>query len=335
MREKISPKIYGLFFCFLIVILVSGCGGINFNLWPDRAKPLKERVLEGKAEGKVAIIPITGFISESPRKDLIGKEPSLVQEVVAQLRLAEKDPNVKAVLLKVASPGGTVTASDLLYHEIMAFKERKKVKIIVMMMSTAASGGYYVSLPADVIYAHPTTITGSIGVIFMRPTVTTLMDKIGVTVEINKTGKNKDMGSPYRTASPEEKEMFSGLIDKMGKRFLTLVSQHRKMDQSQLSEAASARIFLAEEALALKLIDKIGYLPEALKEAKNQAGLPENAKVVIYRRTTSPDENIYSVASPEPESAKPALIDLPLTDLFPTLQPGFYYLWAPGLGGNY
>ena len=141
---------------------------------------------------------------------------------------------MKAILLKVASPGGTVTASDLLYHEIMAFKERKKIKIIVMMMSTAASGGYYVSLPADVIYAHPTTITGSIGVIFMRPTVTTLMDKIGVTVEINKTGKNKDMGSPYRTASPDEKEMFSGLIDKMGKRFLTLVSQHRKIDQSQL-----------------------------------------------------------------------------------------------------
>ena len=204
--RKNRPQIYEpYFFAFSPSFLVSGCGGINFNLWPDRTKPLKERVLEGKAEGKVAIIPITGFISESPRRELIGKEPSLVQEVVAQLRLAEKDPEVKAVLLKVASPGGTVTASDLLYHEIMAFKERKKAKIIVMMMSTAASGGYYVSLPADVIYAHPTTITGSIGVIFLRPTVTTLMDKVGVTVEINKTGKNKDMGSPYRTASPEEK----------------------------------------------------------------------------------------------------------------------------------
>ena len=334
MRVKIKPKRYGLFFCFLMVIFVSGCGGINFNLWPDRAKPLKERVLEGKAEGKVAIIPITGIISESPRRDLIGKEPSMVQEVVAQLRLAEKDPEVKAVLLKVASPGGTVTASDLLYHEIMAFKERKKAKIVVMMMSTAASGGYYVSLPGDVLYAHPTTITGSIGVIFMRPTVTNLMDKVGVTVEINKTGKNKDMGSPYRTASPEEKEIFAGLIDKMGKRFLTLVSEHRKIDQPQLSEVASARIYLAEEALSLKLIDKIGYLPDALKVAKKQAGLAENAKVIMYRRSASPDENIYSVASPGEGTAKPTLIDLPLTDLFPTLQPGFYYLWAPGLGGN-
>ncbi len=336
MWGKISPKIGGLFICFLIVILVSGCGGVNFNLWPDRNKPLKERVLEGKGEGKVAIIPITGFISESPRKELIHKEPSLVQEVVAQLRLAEKDPEVKAVLLKVASPGGTVTASDLLYHEIMAFKERKKAKIIVMMMDTAASGGYYVSLPADVIYAHPTTITGSIGVIFLRPTVTTLLDKIGVTVEVNKTGKNKDMGSPFRATSPDEKEIFAGLIDKMGKRFLTLVSQHRKIEQPQLSEVASARIYLAEEALALKLIDKIGYLPEALMEAKKQAGLAGNAKVVIYRRSASADENIYSVASPGQGegTAKPSLIDLPLTDLFPALQPGFYYLWAPGLGRN-
>ena len=334
MWKKIGPKMYGLFICFLIVILVSGCGGINFNLWPDRTKPLKERVLEGKGDGKVAIIPITGFISESPRKELIGKAPSLVQEVVAQLRLAEKDPDVKAVLLKVSSPGGTVTASDLLYHEIMAFKERKKTKIIVMMMNMATSGGYYVSLPADVIYAHPTTITGSIGVIFLRPSVTTLMDKLGVTVEINKTGKNKDMGSPYRTASPDEKEIFTGLIDKMGERFLTLVSRHRKIEQPQLSEAASARIFLAEEALSLKLIDKIGYLPEALQEAKKQAGLAENAKVVMYRRSASPDENIYSVASPGEGTAKPSLIDLPLTDLFPTLQPGFYYLWAPGFGGE-
>ena len=332
MRVKIKPKRYGLFSCFLMVIFVSGCGGINFNLWPDRAKPLKERVLEGKAEGKVAIIPITGIISESPRRDLIGKEPSMVQEVVAQLRLAEKDPEVKAVLLKVASPGGTVTASDLLYHEIMAFKERKKAKIVVMMMSTAASGGYYVSLPGDVLYAHPTTITGSIGVIFMRPTVTNLMDKVGVTVEINKTGKNKDMGSPYRTASPEEKEIFAGLIDKMGKRFLTLVSEHRKIDQPELSEVASARIYLAEEALSLKLIDKIGYLPDALKEAKKQAGLAENAKVIMYRRSASPDENIYSVASPGEGTAKPTLIDLPLTGLFPTLQPGFYYLWARASG---
>jgi protease-4 len=334
MWVKISPKFFGLFFCFLIVTLVSGCGGIHFSLWPDRTKPLKERVLEGKAEGKVAIISIAGFISESPRKELTGKEPSMVQEVVAQLRLAEKDPEVKAILLKVASPGGTVTASDLLYHEIMTLKERKKTKIVVMMMSTAASGGYYVSLPGDVIYAHPTTITGSIGVIFLRPTVTTLMDKIGVTVEINKTGKNKDMGSPYRAASADEKEIFTGLIDKMGKRFIDLVSKHRKIDQPQLAEVASARIFLAEEALSLKLIDKIGYLPDALKEAKKQAGLSENAKVIIYRRAASQDENIYSVGSTGEGTAKPSLIDLPLTDLFPTLQAGFYYLWAPGLGEN-
>jgi protease IV len=108
------------------------------------------------------------------------------------------------------------------------------------------------------------------------------------------------------------------------------------MDQAQLAEAASARIFLAEEALSLKLIDKIGYLPDALKEAKGQAGLPENAKVVVYRRTAAPDENIYTVASPGEDegTAKPSLIDLPLNDLFPMVQPGFYYLWAPGLGGN-
>ena len=334
MRKTIHPPIKAWWLSVIAALLLAGCGGINFNLWPDRTKPLKERVLEGKADGKVAIIPISGLISEAPQRDLIGKEPSMVQEVVAQLRLAEKDPEVKAVLLKVASPGGTVTASDLLYHEIMAFKERKKVRIVVMMMSTAASGGYYVSLPADVIYAHPTTVTGSIGVLFMRPTVTALMDKVGVSLEINKTGKNKDMGSPYRTASPEEKDLFKDLIDKMGKRFLDLVARHRKITPEQLAEAATARIFLAEEALSLKLIDKVGYLPEAIKDLKKQAGLTEDAKVIIYRRTAAPDENIYS-QGPEIEGrGKTALIDFPFSELLPNFQPGFYYLWAPGLEGT-
>ena len=334
MRKKIGPGLKRWFLYSLVAVLVSGCGGINFNLWPDRAKPLKERVLEGKADGKVAIIPISGIISEAPQRDLIGKEPSMVQDVVAQLRLAERDPEVKAVLLKVASPGGTVTASDLLYHEIQVFKERKKVKVMAVMMNTAASGGYYVSLPADLIYAHPTTITGSIGVIFMRPKVTGLMDKMGVTVEIDKTGRNKDMGSPYRPVTPEEKELFKGLLDRMGKRFLDLVARHRKISPEQLTTAATARVFMADEALALKLIDKIGYLPEALQELKKQSGLAEDAKVVIYRRTALPDENIYSLG-PEIEAAgRTALVDLPFSENLAGYQTGFYYLWAPGFKGD-
>jgi protease IV len=329
MARKIFLTAIGILL-FLTGIALSGCGGIHVNLLPDRTKPLKEQVLEGSGAGKVLVIPVYGTISDAPRKGLLSKEPSLVEEVIAQLRLAEKDPEVKAVIVKVSSPGGGATASDFIYQELLAFKEKTKAKVFVMMMSLAASGGYYISLPADMIWANATTVTGSVGVIFLRPDLTGLMEKVGLGVEVNKSGRNKDMGAPWRAATAEEKEIFKGLSDKMGARFLSLVAKHRNLNAEQLAEVGSARVFLAEEALALKLIDRIGYLSEALVEAKKQAGLAENARVIAYRRAPSPNENIYSLSG-EGEG-KTALIDTPFSELAAALQPGFYYLWAPGLG---
>jgi protease-4 len=313
---------------------LSGCGGIHVSLLPDGTKPLKEQVLEGTGAGKVLVIPVYGTISDASRKGMLSREPSLVEEVVAQLRLAEKDPEVKAVVLKISSPGGGATASDFIYQELLAFKEKKKAKVFVMLMSLAASGGYYIALPADMIWANATTVTGSVGVIFLRPDLTGLMDKIGLGVEVNKSGRNKDMGAPWRAVTAEEKEIFKGLSDKMGARFLSLVAKHRNLDAEQLAEVGSARVYLAEEALALKLIDRIGYLAEALAEVKKQAGLPENAKIIAYRRTPTQDMNIYSLTGAEAGAGQAALIDLPFSELAAALQPGFHYLWAPGLGGD-
>jgi protease-4 len=334
MFGKKRPIWRGLPYSLLLTIFLSGCGGLHVNLLPDKTKPLKEQVLEGTAAGKVLVIPVYGTISDAPRKGWLSQEPSLVEEVVAQLRKAEKDPEVKAVVLKVSSPGGGATASDLIYQELLSFKEKKKAKVFVVMMSLAASGGYYISLPADMIWANATTVTGSVGVIFLRPDLRGLMEKIGLGVEVNKSGRNKDMGAPWREATPEEKEIFKGLSDKMGARFLSLVAKHRNLSTEQLAEVGSARVFLAEEALALKLIDRIGHLPEALAEAKKQAGLAENAQVIAYRRAPSQNMNIYSLTGEGEGTGKATLIDTPFSELASALQPGFYYLWAPGLGGD-
>jgi protease-4 len=209
----------------------------------------------------------------------------MVQEVVSHLRLAEKDDGVKAVLFKIDTPGGTTTASDILYHEIVAFKQRTGKKIVVCMMNLATSGGYYVSLPADVIMAHPTTVTGSIGVILMRPEVSGLMEKIGVDVQVNKSGENKDMGSPFRAITPTEENMLQELADTLGRRFVDLVKQHRQLDDQRLATVADARVFLADAAVEVGLVDKIGYLQDAIAEAKRLAALDDDARVVIYRRT--------------------------------------------------
>jgi protease-4 len=254
----------------------------------------------------------------------------MVQEIVSQLRKAENDPEVKAVLIKIDSPGGSAIASDLIYNEIVAFKKRKEAKVVVAMMGVAASGGYYIALPADFILAHPTTVTGSVGVLFIRPDVTGLMKKIGVDVSVSKTGKNKDMGSPFRQATEEEKEITQDLIDQLAARFLDRIAKHRKLDPKKLKEISSARIYLANEALKLGLVDRIGYLDEAVSEAKKLAELPQDAKVVVYRRTEYPDDNLYNTSTSRYEGRGLSIISLDLPGSLVPLQTGFYYLWQPG-----
>ena len=153
----------GLLSTILIAMLFFGCAGPRVTLFSDASDPLREVILDGSADDKILVVPITGVITDSPKRSIMRTMPSLVQEVVSHLQLAEEDERVKVVLLKIDSPGGTITASDMLYHEIVTFKQRTGKKVVVSMMNLATSGGYYVSLPADVIMAHPTTVTGSIG----------------------------------------------------------------------------------------------------------------------------------------------------------------------------
>jgi len=320
---------------FLIALLVIeffmiGCTAPKIRLFPSQADPLKEFTLEGKADQKILVIPVRGIITNQPREGFIRTRPSMVQEIVSQLRLAEEDENVKAVILKIDSPGGSVTASDVLYNEISTFKERTGTKVVVAMMGMAASGGYYISLPADYILAHPTTLTGSIGVIFMRPKVTGLMEKIGVAVNVNKSGADKDMGSPFRQTSAEEEKIFQDLTDRLGVRFVDLVAKHRKLEPAIIAEIATAQIYLSYEALELGLVDEIGYLENAVLQAKKLAQLPEDAKVVVYRRTEYPDDNIYNTSTSY-GGGDVSLISLKLPGSLSHIRTGFYYLWSAAL----
>lgn len=313
---------------FILMVMV-GCASPRIKLFPSQADPLQEFTLEGKAPEKILLLPIRGVISDNPRQELLRTQPSTVQEVVSHLRKAEKDPLVKAVVLQLDSPGGSVTASDVLYNEIRLFKERTGRKVVAVMMDVAASGGYYIALAADVILAHPTTVTGSVGVVFVRPKVAGLMEKIGVGVEVSKSGKDKDIGSPFRATTPEEEHIFQAMTDQLAKRFLDLVQTNRRLEPAQLAAVSTARVYLAEEAVNLKLVDRIGYMPDAVGEAKALAGLKEDAQVVVYRRVEYPDDNIYNPTTSY-EGGRPAvLFDTGLSALFPALSPGFYYLWHP------
>lgn len=329
--------------CFLLVaavvlslLLTGGCIKPKITLFPDGTEPLEESVLQGRDRDKILVIPVKGILSESPSDRLLRRRPGTVQEVVARLKKAEKDKRIKAVILKIDSPGGSVTASDILYHEIVQYRERTRAVVVAVLMSVATSGAYYVSLPADFILAHPTTVTGSVGVIFLQPKVDGLMDKIGLAFEVEKSGRNKDMGSPFRRSTEEEQQILQGLINEMGGKFMNLVAAHRRLDEKTLADVSTARIYLADEALRLNLVDRIGYLDDAVEQAKRLAELSRDPKIIAYRRAEYPDDNIYNYNASAGRLVDGTLnpLEWTLAESIPPMRSGFYYLWLPGSGGD-
>ena len=311
-----------------ILVLIMGCAAPKFNIFNETPDPLKEYTLEGAGADKILLIPVNGLISDNPKKGLITATPSLVEQVVSQINKAQKDKQIKAVLFKINSPGGTITASDLLYHEISAYKEKTGSKIVISMMDLATSGAYYMSLPADIIMAHPTTITGSVGVISLQPKVKGLMDKIGLGVDVQKVGKYKDMGSPFRDTSEEERKLLQKAMNDFGERFIGLVKKHRQLTPQAITEISTARVFLADEALQMGLIDKIGYISDAVKETKKIAKISEDAKLIVYRRAELPEDNYYNIAGAASENLNVSVINIELPEIL-SAKAGFYYLW-PG-----
>ena len=166
----------------------------------------------------------------------------------------------------------------------------------------------------------------------MRPQMSGLMDKIGIEMDVTKSGKNKDMGSPFRRPTKEEDQLFQGVIDKLNSRFMSLVMKHRKLTTENAKEVKTARIFIAEDAQKIGLIDKVCYLDDAIAEGKKIARIPKDARVVIYRRIRYPNDNIYNTSTSHYGGKNVSLIDTGLPDLKGTSQSGFYAIWPGALG---
>jgi len=315
-----------------VIMLAQGCASPKISLFTDSTDPYQEYTLEGTATPKVLVIQANGTIDVGPSKGLLRDRPGMVPDIVAQLKLAEKDDDIGAVIVKINSPGGTVTASDVLYHEFQSYKDKTGNKMVAVLMGVAASGGYYIALPADRIVAHPTTLTGSVGVIFLQPKVEGLMEKIGVGVDVSKSGDKKDMGSPFRASTPEEMRLIQDLTDRLGQRFVDLVTRHRQVTPEALAQISSARIFLADEARQMGLVDQIGYVEDAIQSAKTLAGLPDDAKVVTYRRAEFPDDNVYNAVGTKSRVTEPDLIHIDLMGSMDELGSGFFYIWPPAAG---
>ncbi|HVY61694.1 MAG TPA: signal peptide peptidase SppA [Planctomycetota bacterium] len=325
-------------------LLGAGCiyAPLDFGLG-EIGKVQEVTLVESEARAKVLMLHIDGEINdEASGGGLFGTTEGTTAQVKDVLDLARKDDSVVALLLRINTPGGGVTASDIIYREISAWKAETKKPVVALMMDTCASGGYYVSMAADRIVAHPTCITGSIGVITMLPNVAGLADKLGVEVVTIKSGSHKDMGSPFRAPTDEDRKLFQSLIDQMYGRFVDVVAAGRKgLAKDRIRQLADGRVYTAPEALQNKLIDQIGYFEDALAAAKKLANV-RDARVVSYERKGlgSGRRTIYSSSFAEPVEASLLarggaegdrnIVKIDARPLLPGASgPVFKYLWLP------
>lgn len=307
------------------VLAASGC--VTINLPGAVPEPLVERVVYGDSGPKVLLVQIEGVLKETPETTpVLGfAEEGMLGRLREELDRAREDDRIRALLLRINSPGGTVTASDILYDEIRRFKEDRNIPVVAQLMGVAASGGYYVAMAADEIVAQPTTVTGSIGVIWTNVNFAGLMEKIGIEDQTLTTGSFKDAGSMLRRMTPDERVQLLSVLNDMFARFKQVVREGRAaLTPEQVDALADGRIYSATQALENGLIDRVGTLQEAVARAEALAGIDES-RVVTYHRPTEYRENLYT-------RAVPGSLELRLPTPWPGIRgPAFLYLWAPGL----
>ncbi len=254
----------------------AGSGKVGVDEFPV----MTEVWSSGRGDTKVVMIPLTGMIMLGSDGGLFATETP-AQRALLSIKRATHDEKVRAIILQINSGGGGITASDIIYKALLDFKASSPDRRVVSIFGdVSASGAYYIALASDHIIAHPTTITGSIGVLIQSMNIRELSDKIGIKDVTIKSGKNKDMLNPMSEINPEQQLMVQKLVDGMHARFVGLVAKGRDLPLQDVQELADGRIYSADEALALKLIDQIGYWDDAVKKT---AEILDVDTVKIYR----------------------------------------------------
>jgi protease-4 len=246
-----------------------------------------------------------------------------VSAVVNRLNLIRKDQDVKGVLLLVESPGGGVTASDVIYHAIMEFKAETGLPVVTLIKGMGASGAYYVASASDYIVAYPTTVTGSIGVILFSFNVKGLMDKYGVKYVTIKSGGFKDLISPFEVVDDEELAWMQRIVDRMHEQFVLAVAEGRKnLSYDQVKKLSDGKVYIADEALKMGLIDMVGYFRDAVNALSERAGVV-SPSVVDYQRV----KGLRDVFRVSARLFKPrSVLDLAGVEGNPNPY-GLYFLW--------
>lgn len=323
----------------LATLLVSGCahhpikvvmsGDIITHVPTENtASRLQTRVVAGNAgcDRRVAVIDVDGLLLD---RNLSGYQ-SLGENPVAlfreKLNAAEEDPTVEALVLRIDSPGGGVTASDIMRRDLAALKARRGIPVIACLKDVGTGGAYYLATAADTIMAHPTSITGGIGVILNLYSLEDTLAQFNVVPIPVKSGDKIDLATPVRPLDPEDREILQRIAEEYHERFKEQVRRARPQLVTP-DGVFDGRVFTANQALELHLIDGIGYLDDAIDAARHSAGLPAGAGIVMYRRCNDRALTAYDVTPNVP--LQNSLLPINVPGLDRSSLPRFLYLWQP------
>ncbi|MGA2112059.1 MAG: signal peptide peptidase SppA [Anaerolineales bacterium] len=277
----------------------------------------QEQQTGGPASGPaVAELDLNGVITGGTAGLFPVSSLTASDDLIGQIQAASKNPDVKALVLRVDSPGGDVVASDEIYH---ALKTCGK-PLVVLIGAEGASGAYYVSMAAAYIIANPDSLTGSIGVISEVPNAQQLLDKLGVQVTVIKSGAEKDIGSPYRPMSDADKAIMQGIIDQAYGGFVTVVANGRHLPREKVLQLADGRVFTGQQALQLGLVDALGYEEDAIAKAAQLGKISGTPRVIHY----GPGPSLLSFFSSMANTLSPQALALDLLG-----QPSLQYRWTP------
>ncbi len=295
---KSHPLITG---CLITVLVILFCVGVSVIAFKFLGKGGMALV----SEEKVGVVEIKGLITDS-------------KAVLKQLDRFKEDPDIKAIVLRINSPGGAVGPSQEILREVE--KVRQKKKVVASLGTLAASGGYYIACGADLIMANKGTATGSIGVIMQFTNVEALTKKVGLDFFTLKSGRYKDVGSPFRSMTPEEREYMQHLLDNIYQQFISDVARNRKIPLEKLKALAEGKVYTGEEAQQVGLVDEFGNLPDAIERAGKLAGIKGKVEAVYPAK-----EGFSILRLLIGEEAEETLTNLTLSLPYP--EPAFLPTW--------
>lgn len=316
-----------------MMLLLGGCSNrtVQINLVPTHQGITPHIVHQTTAwfnYNRVAIVNISGMLMDS-RGGLLTSGHNPVSDLNQTLHAIAHDPRVKAVILRLNTPGGTVTASAMMYHDILRFKRKTHLPVIASMMDVCASGGYYVSCAADDQMAYPTTITGSIGVMVQLFNIHKSLKYLGISAPAFVSGPNKETGSPFSKMTPSQARIIQGFVRQFYARFKGIVEKtHPLVPKADWPRLTDGRPLTGQSAARYHLINSVGTLRDAIALAKKMAHI-RHASVVLYSRGSHGSGSIYAKAQPIKPMGNLNLVNIQLgsAEMATLLHPQFLYMW--------